>query len=146
VNKPTLIEGALAVDDRGDVRFVNGFGFEGVRRFYVVVNHQPNFVRAWHAHRHEQKYLFVSQGAALVGAVKIDNWETPNPAAEVHRFVLSARKPSLLYIPEGHANGFKSLTADTQVVFFSNASVEESRGDDTRYPARYWDIWDVIER
>ena len=33
MNKPTLIEGGLAVDDRGEVRFVNEFNFEGVKRF-----------------------------------------------------------------------------------------------------------------
>ena len=51
MSEPLLIEGGLAVDDRGEVRFVNGFGFEGVKRFYAVSNHQPGFVRAWHAHR-----------------------------------------------------------------------------------------------
>ena len=48
-----LLEGGLAVDDRGTVSFVNGFDFRGVKRFYTVTNHRAGFVRAWHAHRHE---------------------------------------------------------------------------------------------
>jgi dTDP-4-dehydrorhamnose 3,5-epimerase-like enzyme len=141
-----LIEGSLAVDDRGIVSFVNDFDFNGVKRFYTVSNHRAGFVRAWHAHRHEAKYITVLQGAAIIGAVKIDNWETPSRDSQVSRYVLSAHKPSVLYVPAGYANGFMSLTEDTIVVFFSTAKIEETRNDDIRYDARYWDIWQVVER
>lgn len=143
---PRLIEGGLAVDDRGQLSFVNGFHFEGVKRFYVVANHRSGFVRAWHAHRHEAKYIFVVQGAAIAGAVAIDNWEKPGKDAKVHRFILSAQKPVVLFIPAGYANGLMSLTSDAKIVVFSTASVEESKNDDIRYDARYWDIWSAIER
>jgi dTDP-4-dehydrorhamnose 3,5-epimerase-like enzyme len=141
-----LIEGGLAVDDRGAVSFVNDFDFTGVKRFYVVTNHRAGFVRAWHAHRHEAKYITVLRGAAVIGAVKIDNWKNPSRNAPVSRYVLSAQKPSVLYIPVGYANGLMSLTRGTIIVVFSTASVEESRNDDIRYDARYWDIWQVSER
>jgi dTDP-4-dehydrorhamnose 3,5-epimerase-like enzyme len=143
---PHLLEGGLAVDDRGEVGFVNAFDFAGVQRFYTVRNHESGFVRAWHAHRHEAKYVTVLQGAAIVGAVKIDDWEAPSRDSQVDRYVLSGRKPGVLYIPAGYANGFKSLTADTILVFFSTSTLDASRGDDVRYDARYWDIWDVLER
>ena len=151
MNKPTLevprlIEGGLAVDDRGQVSFINDFHFEGVKRFYMVSNHSSGFVRAWHAHRHEAKYVLCVKGAAIIGAVAIDNWDNPSKDAKVNRYILSAKKPSVLFIPAGYANGFMSLTADTQLMFFSTSTVEESRGDDIRYDARYWDIWHVIER
>ncbi len=146
LEKPRLIEGGLAVDDRGELSFVNDFGFAGVRRFYMVSNHTAGFVRAWHAHRREAKYVFVSRGAAIVGAVAIDDWDKPSKSAEVHRYVLSAKKPCVLYIPAGYANGFKSLTEGTNILFFSTATMEETKGDDVRYDARYWDIWNVIER
>ncbi len=143
---PRLIEGGLGIDERGDIAFVNDFQFEGVKRFYMVSNHRVGFVRAWHAHRREGKYVTVVQGAAIVAAVAIDNWERPSKNAEIHRYVLSAQKPAVLYIPPGYANGFMSLTADTKLVFFSTSSLEESRSDDVRYDARYWDAWQVIER
>jgi dTDP-4-dehydrorhamnose 3,5-epimerase len=143
---PQLIEGGLGVDDRGSVAFVNGFDFAGVRRFYVVANHKDGFVRAWHAHRREAKYVSVIAGAAVVAAVKIDDWQEPSRSAEVHRYVLSAARPAVLFIPPGYANGFMSLTPDTRVAFFSTSTVEESREDDVRYDARYWDAWTVAER
>lgn len=144
--KVRIIEGGLVVDDRGTVSFVNGFDFSGVKRFYKVTNHKVGFVRAWHAHRHEAKYVTVLQGAAIIGAVKIDNWEKPSRDNKVNRYILSTDKPSVVYIPAGYANGFMSLTEDTILVFFSTATVEESRDDDVRYDARYWDIWEVSER
>ncbi len=143
---PKLIKGSLSVDDRGEVAFVNDFKLDGVKRFYVVSNHKAGFVRAWHAHRHEAKCVFVIQGAALVGAVRIDNWATPAKDLSVSRFVLSAKDPLILCIPPGYANGFMSLTDDSKVVFFSTSSVEESKNDDVRYDSRYWDIWHVQER
>ena len=143
---PCILDGGLAVDDRGQVAFVNDFNFEGVKRFYIVSNHKAGFVRAWHAHRREAKYVTVVQGAAIVAAVAIDDWETPSKNSTVHRYVLSAAKPSVLFIPSGYANGFMALTADTKLVFFSTSTVQESMGDDVRYDARQWDVWEVEER
>jgi dTDP-4-dehydrorhamnose 3,5-epimerase len=146
VNDVRIMEGGLSVDDRGSVAFVNYFGFEGVKRFYVVRNHSAGFVRAWQAHRREAKYVFLAQGSALVCTVEIDNWESPSKNLPVKRFVLSAEKPAVLRIPEGYANGFMSLTRDAVLVFFSTSTLEESRGDDIRYEARYWDPWKEEER
>ncbi len=146
MNTVTLIEGGLVVDDRGIVSFVNAFDFKEVKRFYTVCNHRAGFVRAWHAHRNEAKYVYLARGSALVAAVKIDNWESPSRDLPVERFVLSADKPSILYVPKGYGNGFMSLTPDALLFFFSTSSLEESREDDIRFDARYWDPWDVMER
>lgn len=145
-NKPSLIEGGLAVDDRGKVFFVNDFSFDHVKRFYMVSNHHANFVRAWHAHRKEAKYVMVVDGSAIVAAVPIDNWEEPSKNVHIHRYILSAENPGILYVPAGFANGFMTLTKNAKIMFFSTASLEESKGDDIRYDARYWDVWQVIER
>lgn len=129
-----LITGGVSVDDRGSVRFVNGFNFAEVKRFYQVANHKVGFIRAWHAHKEESKYVYVSSGSALVGAVNLDT-------EEVKKFVLSDSAPSVLYIPSGYANGFMSLSADTSIIFFSTSLLEDSRADDLRYPYNKWDIW-----
>jgi dTDP-4-dehydrorhamnose 3,5-epimerase-like enzyme len=143
---PWLIQGGLAVDDRGSVSFVNDFGFGDVRRFYVITNHQAGFVRAWHGHRREGKYITVVSGSAVVAAVKVDDWDTPSVDSHVHRHVLSAERPAVLAIPPGYANGSMSLTADTRILVFSTSSLDEGRDDDVRFPARLWDVWTVEER
>jgi len=146
LEEPILIEGNLSVDDRGEVGFVNEFNMESVKRFYTVANHRSGFVRAWHAHKNESKYVTVVHGAALVAAVRIDNWEKPSKDLKIYRYVLSVVKPAVLLIPKGYANGFMTLKEDTKMVFFSTATLEESRGDDIRYDAYYWNPWKIIER
>ena len=146
MQEPKLLEGGLAVDDRGELGFVNGFNFEGVKRFYSVVNHRAGFVRAWHGHKREAKYVMAVQGAALVGAVRIDDWANPSKGLQPARYVLSAHKPAALFIPAGYANGFMSLTGDAKLLFFSTSTLEESQGDDIRFDSRHWDIWSVAER
>ena len=146
MSEPVLYTGDVAVDDRGELTFVNEFDFAGVKRFYTVRNHRAGFVRAWHAHRREAKCMTVVTGAALVGAVAIDDWDAPSRDAPVKRFVLAAHRPRVLYVPPGYANGFMSLTADAHVVFFSTSTIEDSLTDDVRYDARHWDIWTVEER
>lgn len=145
-NKPQLIEGGLAVDDRGQLLFANDFNLSQYRRFYMISNHADQFVRAWHGHKLEGKAITVASGAAIIGAVEIDDWDSPSQSLVPHRFVLSSKKPSVLIIPPGYANGIMTLTSETIVCVFSSSSVEESRGDDFRFPSRLWDIWNAEER
>ncbi|SVC85370.1 uncharacterized protein METZ01_LOCUS338224 [marine metagenome] len=146
VHDPVLTEGSLSVDDRGEVGFVNEFDMHSVRRFYTVCNHRAGLVRAWHAHKKEKKFVTVVNGAAIVAAVCIDNWQNPSKDLHVYRYVLSAKKPTVLFIPNGYANGFMTLTEDTKLMFFSTATLEESKEDDIRYDADYWKPWVIIER
>jgi dTDP-4-dehydrorhamnose 3,5-epimerase len=141
-----LLKGGVAVDDRGEVGFVNDFTFAGVKRFYTVANHCRGFVRAWHGHRHEAKYATVVSGAMLVCCVEIDDWDNPSPDLLVQRFVLSARSPGVLHIPASFANGFMSLTDEAKIVFFSTSTLQDSLNDDIRFPARKWDPWAIEER
>jgi len=145
-NIPVLITGGIAVDDRGALSFVNDFDMTPVKRFYQVRNHHSGFIRAWHAHKKEGKFVYVVRGAAIVGAVEIDDWESPSKNAKVHRYILSSEKPSVLWIPPGYANGFKTLTDESEVIFFSTSTLEESKGDDIRYAADYWNPWEVEYR
>jgi dTDP-4-dehydrorhamnose 3,5-epimerase len=144
--EPKLIEGGLAVDDRGELMFVNDFDMKSVRRFYTVTNHTSGFVRAWHAHKLESKYISIINGSAIIAAVKVDNWDTPSKELNIDKFIVSSKKPSVLLIPGGYAHGYKTLTEGTNLIFFSTATLEESKNDDFRYDAYYWNPWEVIER
>ena len=130
-----VLNGGLAVDDRGSVRFVNDFNFEGVKRFYQVENHRSGFIRAWHGHKKEGKYVYVVSGSALIGVV---NMQTE----EISKFVLSDKSPKILWIPAGNYNGFKSLEENTKILFFSTSTLEESLGDDIREEHNKWNIWE----
>jgi len=145
-NNLALIKGGIHVDGRGEVSFVNDFNFDKIKRFYVVSNHISGFIRAWHGHKLESKYVSVVSGAALIGAVRIDNWTNPSPDLEVSTFILSDKNPSILYIPPGYANGFMSLCQNTKLIFYSTSTIHESLNDDYRFPSRYWDIWNIEEK
>lgn len=130
-----LLNGGISVDDRGSVRFVNEFDFTNVKRFYQIENHRNGFIRAWHGHKKEGKYVYVSSGSALIGVV---NMETE----EISKFILSDKTPKILWIPPGNYNGFKSLEENTKIIFFSTTSLEESLGDDIREEHDKWNIWE----
>jgi len=140
------IPGGKAFDDRGSLSFINDLDLTMFKRFYIVENHSKGFVRAWHGHKKEAKAVVVVSGAALVAAVKVDNWDSPGKDLQVERVVLSAEKPGALLIPAGYANGFMTLTESAKVMFFSTSSLEESAGDDFRFDARQWNPWNIEER
>jgi len=135
MNVPTLIRGGIATDDRGSLRFINDFNFEGVRRFYQIQNHIEGYIRAWHGHKIESKYFYVNQGTILIGAVNMEN-------NEISKFVLSANAPCILYIPAGYANGFKNLIQNSIITVFSTTTLQESLNDDYRFPHDKWNIWE----
>jgi dTDP-4-dehydrorhamnose 3,5-epimerase len=138
-------EAATLMED-GIAEMVERFHSGDYANYREEIYSNVAMTRAWHAHRNEAKYVTVARGAAVVGAVRIDDWENPARDSKVHRFVLSEQKPSVLFIPAGYANGFMSLTADAKLLFFSTSTLQESLGDDVRFDARYWDIWSVEER
>jgi dTDP-4-dehydrorhamnose 3,5-epimerase len=131
-----IFEGKVVADDRGTVRFINNFNFEGVKRFYQVENHRRGYIRAWHAHNREGKYVYVVNGAALIGVI---NFKNENATPE--KFVLCEEIPKILWIPPGHANGFMSLRENTKIMFYSTSTLKESMGDDIRFDYDKWNIW-----
>jgi len=132
-----VITGGVFADDRGKLRFVNDFDFSKVKRFYQVENHRQGFIRAWHGHIHEGKYVYVPRGTALVGVVSLDDAN-----ALPQKVVLTSEKPQILWIPPNHANGFMNLEDETIIMFFSTSSLKESMGDDIRFPYDKWNIWE----
>lgn len=134
-----LLNGGIAVDDRGSVRFVNDFNFSDVKRFYHVENHRQGFIRAFHYHEHEGKYVYVTSGTILLYIVKVN--ENNLNESEIKKFILSSKKPQVIYIPKGHANGFKNLEDNTNIIFFSTSTLEESLNDDIRYKWNQWGDW-----
>lgn len=135
INEIEIIDGKIFADDRGYVSFVNEFNFENVKRFYMVENHKKDFIRAWHGHKIEAKYVYVTNGSILIGLVNLETNKIEK------KIVLSSKTPSILYIPPGYANGFKTLEENTKIIFFSTTTIEEAKTDDYRYSYDTWNIW-----
>ncbi len=143
LKSPALLQGGTHIDSTGTLRFVNEFNFEQVKRFYQVKPKKKGDIRAFHGHMKETKYVYLIQGKALVCVVPISNSTNPAKNARVTSFVLTEDDPKILYIPPGYANGFKALTNNAQLIFYSDKTLEDSQKDDYRFPENYWgnEIW-----
>ena len=134
------------VDDRGYLHFCNSLDLTKYVRFYDVINYQSNFIRAWHGHKKESKAAIVREGSAMLCLVKLDNWKKPSKKLEIKKFFLSQKKPKVLEIPPGYANGFMSLEPNTKITFYSDKSTKDSLGDDYRFNYDFWNPWKINYR
>ena len=144
--EPQKISGGRFVDDRGFLKalvFPEGFT---PKRLYSVNNWRPNFIRAWHGHEFESKLIYMSKGAGIIAAVHMSDTSKPNKNAKLFRFSIDSESHTAIYIPAGYANGLMSLTSDAEFTVLSNASLDESKKDDFRFPFDYWEAWDIEQR
>lgn len=140
---PKIIKGDSVYDNRGSLTFINDLDLISTKRFYIVENFQKNFIRAWHAHKNEQKIIVCIQGCAQISAVQVNDFDNPSKDTDVKNFYLSENNTECIFIPSGYANGFMSLKNNTKLLIFSNFSLKESINDDYRYPYDYWNCWDI---
>lgn len=141
IDSPALIDGFVFADDRGVLTGCNSIDLGVIKRFYFVENYESRFIRAWHGHKFETKYLYCVAGSFLIGVVRVENFDKPDPLAKVETFNLTVMKPQLLVIPGGFANGLMNLTENSKLVVMSNKTLRESEGDDFRFDYDYWDVW-----
>tara|TARA_B110000858_G_C17445587_1_gene311812 strand:- start:23 stop:472 length:450 start_codon:yes stop_codon:yes gene_type:complete len=145
---PKIINADISIDDRGEIVHCNNFNFQEnkIKRFYQIQNNNINFVRAWHAHKKENKFILILTGSLKVCTIKIDDWKNPNKNLKKSTFVISEKKPQILFIPGGYAHGTQNLTQNTKFIVFSNFDINESIKDDYRYVYNYWGNWNIQSR
>ncbi len=143
VEKPELIEGGSFTDERGTVAFVNDFDLKDVRRFYTITHPETETVRAWQGHREESKWFYCLRGSFRVAVVKIDDWENPSDKLPASSFTLNESESQVLFVPPGFANGFRALKPGSELLVFSDKSLDESAGDDFRFDKNLWYNWKV---
>ncbi len=135
-----IIKGNHHTDNRGTVRFVNEFNFEGIKRFYTITHPDIETIRAWQGHQKETKYFYVTKGSFLINWIKIDNWEKPSQNLKINKQILLDQQSEILIVEAGHANGFKAMEPDSTMIVFSDMRLEDSKDDDFRFPTDYWEF------
>jgi len=105
-----------------------------------------NFVRAWHGHKYEKKYILIIQGSLKICTIKIDNWQLPNKKLNKKTFILTEKNPQILYIPGGFAHGTQNLNLNTKFIVFSDFDIKQSLTDDYRFESDYWGNWNIKNR
>ena len=136
--KPKLFKTKIAKDSRGSLSFMNELNLLKVKRFYIVQNNKNKFIRAWHGHMEEEKFMICIKGKALIKAVRISNTKRPSKKSKIFTFKLDALSSNFVHIPAGYANGTQSLSKNMKLLVLSTSSLKESIKDDFRYPENYW--------
>ena len=144
--KPKIIKGDRIYDNRGSLRFSNDLKFKNIKRFYIVHNYNKNFIRAWHGHLKEEKYITCIKGTFQVSAVKINHHKNPSRTNKVYNYFLNSDDNNFLYIPKKYANGSMSLQSNSELLIFSTSTLQESIKYDIRYASDYWNPWKIIHR
>tara|TARA_A100001015_G_scaffold317600_1_gene435028 strand:- start:1427 stop:1849 length:423 start_codon:yes stop_codon:yes gene_type:complete len=140
VLKPEIFQGGISFDKRGSVSYNNSLKIKKVKRFYIVQNKKNNFVRAWHGHKVEAKYILCIKGKIKVSAVRIKDFKKPKKNSKIYSWIIDEKKPSVVFIPPGFANGTKSLIKGTKIFVLSTTSLKDSLKDDFRFKENFWKI------
>ncbi|WP_104384579.1 WxcM-like domain-containing protein [Sphingobacterium sp. HMA12] len=133
-----LIQGGIAKDERGQIRFVNDFDMSLVKRFYIIKNADTELVRGWRAHRIEQRWFYVLSGSFNVDFVKIDNWENPASSLPVEKRILNAADMKILHVPAGYGTAFRALESDSELLVYADYPVSHAPVDDYTWKSDYF--------
>lgn len=134
----TSIQGGIAQDERGAIRFVNDFDMTPIKRFYIIKNVDTILIRGWRGHRIEQRWFYALSGSFSVDIVKIDDWENASPNLEVKNFVLNATDLQVLYISAGYATAIRALEEGSELLVHSDYPVSHASEDNYTYPVDYF--------
>ena len=144
-----LIKGGRYKDDRGVLIYNNDFDMSDVKRSYIV-EHDRSFIRAFHGHLHERKWVQVLEGKFKIVTYKLEPTKVEketfwHPELDTQNIHYMENDGSVLAIPAGYTNGFQNLTISGKIQFFSDKTVKESEGDDIRCRWNYFSerIWDL---
>ena len=134
----TFIQGGIAKDHRGQIRYVNDFDMSAVKRFYIIKNTDLDLVRGWRAHRIEQRWFYVLSGSFSIDIVKIDNWNKVSADLPVERIVLDTNENRVMHLSNGYATAFQALEPDAELLVFADFGIEHAKNDDYTYPLDYF--------
>jgi len=134
----TSIHGGSAEDHRGSIRFVNDFDMTAVKRFYIIENKDTETIRGWRAHRTEQRWFYVLEGAFSMKAVKIDDWTQPAKELHVEETIMQSGEQRVVHVPVGYGTAFQALEAGSRLLVFADYGIEHAKEDDYTWPADYF--------
>ncbi len=132
------IQGGIAKDERGQIRFVNEFDMSLVKRFYIIQNADTALIRGWRAHRIEQRWFYVLSGSFNVDLVKIDNWGNPSPTLPIENLILHAADMKVLHVPVGYGTAFRALEAGSELLVYADYPVSHAPLDDYTWKHDYF--------
>ena len=138
---PRLIKGGRFEDNRGLLEYNNNWTPDKAKRFYFITPKNLNTIRAWQGHKMDTKWFMVISGKMEIKAIKVDNWSSPSTDLPVLSYELNSESNSILEIPGGYVNGFRSLVENSTLLVFSKLDLEDAKSDDYRFDKEKWNVW-----
>lgn len=132
------IQGGIAKDVRGQIRFVNDFDMSFVKRFYIIKNSDIKLIRGWRAHRIEQRWFYVLSGSFSINLVKIDDWKNPDPNLSIENTILYATDMKVLHVPSGYGTAFRALEVDSELLVYADYPVAHASLDNYTWESDYF--------
>ncbi|MFD2554238.1 WxcM-like domain-containing protein [Sphingobacterium tabacisoli] len=132
------IEGGIASDHRGAIRFVNEFDMTQVKRFYIIQNKDTELVRGWRAHRVEQRWFYVLSGSFALDTVKVDDWDNASPDLEIERRILKAEDKQVIHVPVGYGTAFQAIEEGSELLVFADYGIDHAPNDDYTWPSDFF--------
>lgn len=133
-----FIQGGIAKDHRGQIRFVNEFDMHDVKRFYIIKNSDLDLIRGWRAHRIEQRWFYVLSGSFTLSIVKIDDWQKPSRDLVVQDIILNSVENRIVHIPSGYGTAFKAMEEGSELLVFADHYLEHAPNDDHTFELNYF--------
>lgn len=133
-----IIQGGLAKDQRGKIRFVNDFDMSLVKRFYIIRNADIDLIRGWRAHRIEQRWFYVLSGSFSIDIVNIDNWKKPSTDLPVQKQIIDAEDGRVMHLTAGYGTALQALEPGSELLVFSDYNIDHAPFDDHTYPINYF--------
>ncbi|MEO6133707.1 MAG: hypothetical protein ABIP35_01055 [Ginsengibacter sp.] len=140
--KVQIIRGGDHEDVRGKLTFFNEFDMKSVRRFYLIEHPDTKVVRAWQAHKIEQKWFHVLKGSFKLILVQPNDWTTPSPDLSFQKFILKKGDNKIIHVPGGFASGFQAVEPDSELLVFSDFAMADAGTDDYRFDKNLWYQWE----
>tara|TARA_B100000787_G_C16156725_1_gene279321 strand:+ start:691 stop:1140 length:450 start_codon:yes stop_codon:yes gene_type:complete len=125
----------------GVLNHCNSFILSRYKRIYTISHPKTSVIRAWQGHPNEGKCFIPITGKFLLCWVKIDDFDNPSEILKAESLILDASKKKIIEIPKGYANGLKALEPDSEVMVFSEFSLEDSLLDKIRFHSDLWFNW-----
>lgn len=141
VELPTSIKGGSFEDERGRLSFVNDFDMSQVKRVYFTEHFSEDVIRAWQAHKIEQRWFLCVQGGFTIKLVCVDDFDHPSADLTVHEFSINENEPQIVHVPEGYANGIQATEPNSKLMIFSDYLFGENPDDQVRFDKNMWTTW-----
>ena len=138
-----VFNGEIFLDNRGEIKSINNFNLEEIKRIYFITHPDVSTIRGWHGHKLERKWFYCIKGSFVLGLVIPDNWDDPSPNLPSELYKLDDSESKVICVPSGYANCLKAVKKNSIMLVMSDKTLSEAEQDSWRYNSDLWVDWKV---